>query len=608
MPGLTICLTSKTDDPTWSSRLTAAQQAMLHTPDYAACAVVSRPGFFLGHVKYAEYPARCFGASAAPPSPAPSVYFEGRIYNKDARQIESELLDIATKALHDPDQAADILKPWIIGSEGEYVVALADPARQLVLVFTDPFARLPLYYYASDSLLLIARECKFVQQLKPRPAFDKLGWAEILTFSHLLGRRTLFEDVHSAPGGMLLRCQVDGNRLRTNVSSLYTFNFDEKDGEGKSVRQYASELVDLWADRCRPWGACPDVTHNVISLSGGKDSRVVAAIMAREKVSCVAASYLDAYGVAKADIAAAEQLAAALGIPWQLFKVEAPTRDQMEFLVRIMDGINPVANAKMLPYLERIVAEWGRSAVYITGDGGDFIFPDLRLGSDVKSIDDVVRVFLGFNPAATPVAEAEAIMGLPPGAVEGELRNLLASYPETDVMQKAIHFRGYERGQNWVFSGEDRTRFFLWQSTPHYFFAIFRHCMLIPDHLKVRDALYCEFMRAVSPKWAAIREANLGLPLSSPLRPWKYRLKHLAMDLPLPLRESVRFLVKGPRQSYAVPGDLLESLRSRLDLPDALGGIMSPPAVYRRLEKVSRFEFENFWTLVLLEKLSRSPA
>jgi len=603
MPGLTICVTSGADDPAWSSRLTAAQRVMLHTPDYAAAVSIAQPGFFLGHVNYAEYPVRCLRASGAAPCAAPTVYFEGRIYNKEARWIESELLDIAARALGRPDQAAVFLKPWILESEGEYVVALADPPKRLVLVFTDPFGRLPLYYYASDSLLLLARECKFVQRLKPRPAFDRLGWAEILTFNHLLGRRTLFEDVRSAPGGMLLRCQVDGDRLRTDVSSLYTFNFDEKDAPCKTVRHYASDLVDLWADRCRPWGAHPDVTHNLISLSGGKDSRVVAAIMARENIPCVAASYLDANGAAKADVAAAEQLAAALNIPWRLFKVDAPTRDQMEFLVGIMDGINPVANAKMLPYLERIVSEWGRSAVYITGDGGDFIFPDLRLGGGVRSVDDAVRVFLGFNPSATPVNEAEAIMGLPPGAVEAELRDLLVSYPEADVMQKAIHFRGYERGQNWVFSGEDRTRFFLWESTPHYFFSIFRYCMLIPDQLKARDALYCEFMRAVSPQWAAMPEANLGLPLTSPLRPWKYRLKRLAMDLPLPLRELVRFVLKGRRRPYAAPADLMEYLRSRFDLPDGLGGIMSPQAVYRRLEKAGRLEFENFWTLVLLEKL-----
>jgi hypothetical protein len=210
---------------------------------------------------------------------------------------------------------------------------------------------------------------------------------------------------------------------------------------------------------------------------------------------------------------------------------------------------------------------------------------------------------MGRDPAATPFDDAEAMLGLEPGAIAAELRDLLASYPETDVMQKAIHYRGYERGQNGVFGGEDRTRFFMGQSSPHYFFSIFQYCMRIPDHLKASDALYCEFMRVVSPTWAAIPEANLGLPLTSPWRPWKYRLKHWAMNLPLPLRESARFLVKGRRPSYAPPPESVRLLRTALADSDGLGAIMVPDAVERRLPHVNRLEFENFWTLVLLDRL-----
>ncbi|MBK8267569.1 MAG: hypothetical protein IPK83_04400 [Planctomycetes bacterium] len=172
-------------------------------------------------------------------------------------------------------------------------------------------------------------------------------------------------------------------------------------------------------------------------------------------------------------------------------------------------------------------------------------------------------------------------------------------------MQKAIHFRGYERGQNWVYSGEERARFFLWQSTPHYFFPIFEKSMRIPDHLKANDALCVEFMRCLSPEWAAVREANYGLPLSSRLRPLKMKLKHFALDLPLPLRESLRFLLKGKRRPYVPPAEVLAHLRDRLKSSDALGSIMCADAVFRRLEKMSRYEFENFYTLAILERLSK---
>jgi hypothetical protein len=110
-------------------------------------------------------------------------------------------------------------------------------------------------------------------------------------------------------------------------------------------------------------------------------------------------------------------------------------------------------------------------------------------------------------------------------------------------------------------------------------------------------------MRVVSPAWAAVPEANLGLPLSSPWRPLKYRLKHLAMDLPVPLREFIRFLVKGRRPKYVPPPESMSLLKAAIEASDGLGAIMAPDAVYRRLRRASRAEFENFWTLVLLERI-----
>lgn len=600
MPGLTLWLTSKTDDRDLASRFESAQKLMTHTSDYAASVRVAEPEFFLGHVNYQEYPARCIEANDH------VVYLEGRVYNKNTTQVESELSGIAGGILRDPTKAAALIQPWILDSEGEYVVAIAEPAARNLFVFTDPFGRLPLYYYADDSCLLIARECKFVQKLKPRPAFDKLGWAEMLSLKHLLGRRTLFEDVRSAPGGMMLHARSGGGRICTAMSSLFTFNFEEKDTPGRNIRTYASDLVDLFRLRCRQWGSHPDATENVLSLSGGKDARVIAAAMAKEGVPCVAATYIDPYGTAAIDARVAEQLAAALGLPWRLFRLPAPTRAQTEFLVRIKDGLNPAANAKMLPYLEEIVTQWGRGAVYISGDGGDFSFPDLRVGRSARSIDHLVRAFLAPQSATTPVAEAEAMVGLPRGAVESELRDLLAGYPETGIMQKAIHFRVYERGQNWVFTGEDRSRFFLWQSTPHYSFSVFRYCMRIPDHQKACDALYREFMRAMCPRWADLPEANLGLPLTSRYRPWKYRVKESLLGLPMPLRRAARLLLKGRHIPHQAPDDIMDELRAHLDPRREPATILSPDAVDPLLKRATRLEFENFWTLVLLEKLSQS--
>ncbi|MBK8267570.1 MAG: hypothetical protein IPK83_04405 [Planctomycetes bacterium] len=245
--------------------------------------------------------------------------------------------------------------------------ALIDEKSESFAVFTDPLARLTTYHHRDESTVLISRECKFIQTLKKRPAFDRIGWAELLCLNHLLGRRTLFENIESAPTGMLYTCRREGGDLKTSLTSLYTTNLDEKDAPGKSTKNYAAELVDLWMDKCRTWGTCAGTTKNVVSLSGGKDSRVVAGVLTKLGIPFVAATFNDAYGVANPDVVASEALAKAMNMDWRLFLLEKPTDRQNEFLVQTTDGINPVANAAVIPFLEIIVKEWGRGVKCTSG-------------------------------------------------------------------------------------------------------------------------------------------------------------------------------------------------------------------------------------------------
>ena len=82
MPGLTLWLTTDADQAEMTARFTAAQQSMVHAPHYAPNVLVTEPGFLLGHVNYPEYPVTSFEAENY------TVYLEGRVYNKDAVQLE----------------------------------------------------------------------------------------------------------------------------------------------------------------------------------------------------------------------------------------------------------------------------------------------------------------------------------------------------------------------------------------------------------------------------------------------------------------------------------------------------------------------------------------
>ncbi len=599
MPGLSLWFTSS-DTPDAGVRFSAALDSRRFSPMDQTSIVSSGPGLFLGHTGRPAYPVRTLASGQR------MIVLEGRIYRNGGDDIVEDLRELAKTLLSTPELPLERLAAWTQRNEGEYVAAILDATARRAIVFADPFTRLPLFWHRSDAGVVISRECDVVVRLAAARRFDRVAWAQALVFRHLIGSRTLWEGVDRAPGGVVFDVQAEGGRVKAAIHSTYTSNFDDKDAPGKSADDYANELAGLWAERCRPLASPALAGQRILSLSGGKDSRVIAGVFAREKIPCVAATYLDAQGIARNDAAAAEVVAAALGIPWRLYRLGEPAADAERFLLRALSGLNSIAHGSLLLFLEQLVADWGDDAIYITGDGGDFIFPDLRPAQSL-TIDQYVAKLLRPHAKATPVREAESIMRLAPGTLDSTLRERIDAYPERSVAQKAVHFRRYERGMNWLFPGEDRARFFLWQTSPFNYFSIFERTMRIPDAVKSGDALYVAFLKAVSPKAAAVVEAGLGVPMSSPIRPLKYRLKSLAMSLPVPVTETIRRMIKGRRRPFVVPADRREIISAKFASDDGFGELVDRTALERRLPHMSRLEFENLWTLVLLHQMHSEP-
>jgi len=572
---------------------------MLHAEDYAATVLLSVPGLRVGQVGYPQYPISSFteGENA--------VFFEGRVYNKDAALLGAQLRGIAEQAFDDPPGTESRVGEWIIAAEGEYIVLIASSQKKELLVFTDPLGRLPLYYHASDSQLLLARECKFVQSLKPRPDYDRIGCAQAIWLGYPLGRRTLFQDVTRAPGAMLLHACFKSHPIRLKRSVLFTFNMDDKDTAPGSPARYASELVGIFESVCTNWGSHPDVRQNVVSLSGGHDSRAVAAGLSKVGAPCVAATYLDSGGRARHDASIAEKVAEAVGFDWQLLKTRVPTRHDAERLVRFKDGLNYIGMAYILSYLEQIVARWGRGAMYITGDGGDKVLPDLRPCPRIRSTDSLIDI-LARHHGCCQAHQAEAVMKLRSGTLLSEMRNTVSQYPEEMLVQKAIHYAVYERGRKWLFEGEDRTRFFLWQTSPFYSFSLFRRFMQVPDRLKRYNNLYREFLMKLSPHCAAMPVAPAGVaPTDRSYRMRFWATEH-AVKLPRPVKRVLRRIIFGPAHPPAPPQDALAYVRSEMTSGGPLCDLMSLDDTVTFINTASERQFNCLWTLVMLERRNRT--
>jgi asparagine synthase (glutamine-hydrolysing) len=518
--------------------------------------------------------------------------------------VEAQLGDLAVSALGpEPDDAA--VEKFVRLHEGSYVVVLARPDTRQLLLFTDPFCRLPLYYSTGEAGLIVAREAKFVHALRPGRSFDRVGCAQILAFGLPLGDRTALEGVRSFPGAGLLRADVAGGRLRCQVRKTLEWNLDDED-HSKPVAYQARKFTDLFLTACRNWGSHPASDGNLVSLSGGHDSRAVAAGLARSGAAVVAVSYRDPNGLREDEVRYARRLAEELELEWHCIDLPPPDAAAFERLAWLKDGMNVSSMAYILNYLEEIVRRWGRHRTYLSGDGGDDCLKVTAPRYRFRHVEDAVQHVMERETRIRPY-HAEAILKLPPGVLRDELRNLFESYPEREPSRRVKHFRVFERARRFYFEGEDRTRSYLWQDSPFYSLPLFRHCIRIPDTQKYYKTFCRQAMVALSPAAARAPVTSSGFAPAS----LKYRLYHRAHEtvlrLPQPLVKVARFITGNLHEpTFDVPGPCAAYLQDQLSTDTPLAALMDAGQVPDRMRGFDSRSFFSLWTVAMLEKAYRS--
>jgi asparagine synthase (glutamine-hydrolysing) len=415
----------------------------------------------------------------------------------------------------------------------------------------------------------------------------------------------VLEDVRSFPDAGLLRAEAVDGRIRWSMRTLHRWNLDEEDGR-RSARQHAAGFADLFLTACRNWGSHADSRGNLVSLSGGHDSRLVVAGLARSGASVVAVTYRDPSGKREAEVSCARQVTQAIGVEWYCLDLPSPAESAYEELAWLKDGMNWASMAYILSYLQEIVRRWGPDWTYLSGDGGDDCLKVTAPRRSYRQLDDVLEYVLD-KETCIPPDRAEAIVKLPPGSLRAELRSVFESYPERDLARRIKHFKIFERGRRCYFEGEDRTRAFLWEDSPFYSLPLFQHCMRVPDRDKYYKTFCREALLAVSPAAARTPVISSGYAPAS----WKYsfyhRAKELILELPDPFVRLARQLTRSAEASYAVPDAFVAYLQEQLAKDTPLRALLDDKEVFRTLERIGDpHSFFCLWTVVMLEKAYRS--
>lgn len=395
------------------------------------------------------------------------VFFEGMIYPKVDDTFSDELFNFFT-----PSGFSDeIISKWVAKQDGEFVILLVDNNLQQALFINDRFGRLPVYLLKEGRKLALSREISFIHRLRTFDNPDIIGQAQTLLFGFAIGKRTIWERIERVEP----HTQIQIDLINGRIMHKSYFGIPDQITVYDSS-SHISELGSRFDQALKNRLSVLD--KPAVSLSGGLDSRLIAASLSNQNQGVPFITYNDFDQSASKDLSSAAKVIQLLGIEEQYQVIDLPqvSYEEINHILRIKQGLNGADMAFILPFLNHFKKN---DYMMITGDGGDKTLDDLRPLVPIISIHHLVNYLLRKHSQIS-IKEAAEIFSLKPDDLYQSIVDQLNAYNADSLINMHIHFMIRERAMNWLFEGEDRNRYFTWTTTPYYSNDFFNLAMQLP--------------------------------------------------------------------------------------------------------------------------------
>lgn len=520
---------------------------------------------------------------------------EGRVYGKTPSVVRRDLESLSRSIFSGNGAFREKIAGWLLETDGDFNVIMLDRASGALCVFNDALARLPLFYNITGSTLIVSREPRFITKTLGHAAFDRVAIAQYLLFGYPLGDATIFSGIRQLPPASMIRAGGSGGGI--SVEQLYRHNFEcMSGGGGDDVRGQARCLADLLETACRdrhdPEGP------NVVALSSGMDSRMVASCLAKTGLPFSSETFSHGNFAYEKDLRVAERVAGTLGCGWKHFQVGPARGEDALDLLRMKDGQNFLGMSFSLPLFRMIRGSFGERITLFTGDGGDKVIRDIRPAVPIADMDALVKHVVAANQLM-PLDLAASVARVRSGEILGGIRRRLESYDERDMRMKYVHFLIRERCMKWLFHGEDRNRSAFWHVAPIYSIRFFKRAMECPFELKSRYRLYREMLVLFSREAADIINTEWNLPVTSARLRFYWAAREIYLRLPAPLRRFVRARYRYHRNVDCHPEDgaVMRCFLEQTGKCPAITDFLSLDAIRRDPGRAGRMGFDHLFTL-----------
>ena len=213
----------------------------------------------------------------------------GAFDHPEAPQLAAQVSELAHLIFTQKIDPRSHLSRWLLRTDGDFLLVLVHKADGCIYVINDVFGRLPTYIHLRDGWLILSRDLRRVTQVLGAADFDRMATAQYLLLGFPLGNRSWFAGIKSLEPGALVRIAPPDFSLQ--VTRLHQFNIEGEEHSNQSSRENARNLASRFREACL-LRATGDGTR-AASLSGGLDSRAVAAGLRREEIPFTTATFLN---------------------------------------------------------------------------------------------------------------------------------------------------------------------------------------------------------------------------------------------------------------------------------------------------------------------------
>ena len=586
MPGIHLIYDPKGNLGSEQSRIEESMAALMHYDWYKRGVVLRESDCYLGYTNHEAYPVAVFDDGEV------LVCIEGLTYGKTVSEAVEEVKVLSRSIFNGDSDYRERIAAWQLETDGDFLILVLKRDTGEICIINDALGRLPLYYYRDGDRIFVSREIRFITHLIGEARFDRRGIAQYMLFGYPLGEKTLFENIYRLPPASFI--SIGGNRSDIRIERAHRYNLEEKD-EGKSnAKEQAGILIDIYCEACRN-RFNPDHS-NVVTLSGGLDSRVVAAALERVGATFSNATFVDYFKYFDPDVDLARQIAEVLGLEWKLFTMGPPKGRDVLKLLKIKSGLNFFGMSFSVPLFEKMREYYGDRITLFTGDGGDRLLPDLRPMARLRTIDDVVEYIIE-HYTFVPLGIVSGITGMRKEEMISDFREHLMGFEEKAVKQKFVNFMILERNFKWLFEGEDRNRYYSWPVAPFYAIDFFRHALSCPDGIKENHRLYREVLVQLSPDVAAIDNAKWHFPITSGKLGRYFRMRNMFYSLPQGVRKIVKAQYKKKIDPYEPDSNIANCFKEQLETCKAISEYLSIEEIRKYLYKINKYDLDHIFTV-----------